>query len=114
MNNAIDLTFSQEILAQILAHVGNVGWDSSCWSDDNLSSKKLYPSFSFPSKSKKWAGRLKVTDESMGLFVQRVQTVHEQCQAWLKKKKDTSTMEAFAERAAALWRLGKEVCVNTP
>ncbi len=36
-------------LQKILDHVGNVGWSAAVWSDDNLSTKKFYPRFQFPS-----------------------------------------------------------------
>jgi hypothetical protein len=94
--------------------VGDLGWESSCWSDDNLSSKKLYPGYQFPSKSKKWVSRLKTTPESMALFVQRVQTAHEKRPDYMRKKMDQSSMEAFAERAAALWHLAEEIKLHTP
>jgi hypothetical protein len=106
--------FVQDVLASILVHVGNVGWDASCWTDDNLSSKKLYPGFQFPSKSKKWVSRLKTTEESMALFVTRVQTAHERKPDYLRKKIDSSGMEVLAERAAVLWHLGNEIQLVTP
>ena len=58
----------------ILEHVGNVSWDDSCWNEDTLSSKKIYPGFQFQAKSKQWLPRLKTSDASMGLMVSRMHT----------------------------------------
>ena len=106
--------FFEEVLASILAHVGSLGWDASCWTDDNLSSKKIYPGYQFPSKSKKWVARLKTTDESMSLFVQRVQTTHERKPEHMRKKLDSNSLDAISERAAALWHMGNNIQLATP
>ena len=54
-----------------------MGWDHCSWSEENLSSKKLYPGFQFQAKSKKWLPRLKVTPESHKLTVTRIQGTNE-------------------------------------
>ena len=104
----------QDVLASILVHVGHLTWEGSCWSDDNLASKKIYPGYQFPSKGKKWVSRLKTNAESMALFVDRIQGIHEKNPSYLRKKLDAATMEALSERAATLWHLANEIQLTTP
>ena len=61
----------------ILNHVSKEGWDNSCWSDDNLASKKIYPNFQFPAKNRKWLSRDRTSTESCSMMVQRVQAARE-------------------------------------
>ena len=49
----------QETLDLILAHVQECGWEKSVWSDENLSTKKLYPGFQFNAKGQQWTQRLR-------------------------------------------------------
>lgn len=48
----------QDVLEDILNHVQTFSWDQCAWSDDTLSSKKLYPGWSFPGKGQ-WQSRLR-------------------------------------------------------
>ena len=54
----IVLCFPQEVLDSILGHVGAASWERCVWSDENLSSKKMYPGFQFAGKGQ-WAARLR-------------------------------------------------------
>jgi hypothetical protein len=94
--------------------VGNVGWENACWSDDNLSSKKLYPQFQFPAKGKNWQARIRTCDESMDLMVQRAQNVMEKMPAYLRKKPELAHVEQLAERASACFHIGKELQTSVP
>jgi hypothetical protein len=85
-----------------------MGWDSSCWSDDNLSSKNIYPRFQFPAKSKQLLSRVKTSDESMQLMVRRLHTMLETASTYLRKKPETATVENLAERAAVVVALAKD------
>ena len=91
-------------------------WLGSCaWSDDSLASKKLYPGHQFPAKTKVWLARLKVSDESMLLFGQRVHSSHDRKPDYLRKvKDDQAAMEALAERAAFIWHCGQEFLQHVP
>ena len=91
-----------------------MGWDACCWSDDALSSKKIYPKYQFPAKSKKWLPRVKSSEDSMRMLVQRVQATHEKTARFFQKKLDTNALEALAERAAAVESMGKEVQQTVP
>ena len=58
----------QEILSLIVEHVSAMGWEACCWSDDALSSKKLYPKYQFPAKTQKWLSRVRTSEDSMRLL----------------------------------------------
>ena len=91
-----------------------MGWDACCWSEDALASKKICPKYQFPAKSKKWLPRVKSSEDSMRMLVQRVQATHEKASRLVPKKLDTNTLEALAERAAAVENMGKEVQQTVP
>ncbi len=101
------------MLDKIIDHVGSLGWEGSCWSHDNLSSKKLYPKFQFPAKCKKWLSRLKTSEESINLLVSRIHTVHEQMPVYMRWKLTISEVEQLAERAAGIYELGQELIQST-
>ena len=102
------------VLADIVRHVGTVGWQESCWSDDNLASKKIYPKFQFPSKSKKWLPRIRTSDHSMFLMISRAQHVAERSPPYMRKKLEATCVEAMAERAAAAWEFARELQTHLP
>ena len=66
----------KKALDSILAHVGSMGWQQCAWSEEVLSNKKLYPKFNYPTKSKKWMARVKTTDTSLCLMIERAQNIH--------------------------------------
>ena len=68
----------QEILSLIVEHVSAMGWEACCWSDDALSSKKIYQKYQFPAGAKKWLSRVRTSEDSMRLLVQRAQATHVQ------------------------------------
>ena len=88
------------MLESILSHVSRIGWDNTCWSDDNLASKKIYPIFQFPAKSPRWQARVKTTPESMAMMAQRVQSKQEALPMHLRKKKEVAerSRESVAKR----------------
>ena len=98
----------------ILLHVGELGWEKSAWSDATLSTKKLYPGHQYSSKSKVWMSRLRTTDRSMALTVQRVHALHRKAPEWAKKKIDTSRVEQMSERAAVIVALEAELMQRMP
>ena len=104
----------QDVLSLILEHVSVMGWDACCWSDDALSSKNIYPKYQFPATSKTWLPRVKSSEDSMRMLVQRVQATHETTARFFQKKLDTNALEALAERAAAVESMGKEVQQTVP
>ena len=66
-----------ELSLIMLSHVQKFGYENSVWSDDNQSSKKIYPGHNFHAKSKSWAPRIKVVKESCGMMVKYEQCRHE-------------------------------------
>ena len=55
-----------------------------------MSSKKIYPKYRFPARTKKWLSRVKTREASMRLLVQRVQATHEKAARLYLKKLDTN------------------------
>ena len=107
----------QDVLDDILTHVGVMGWPDSGWTEENLASKRLFPGHAFNTgRSRKWAARLKVTEESFRLMVKRVQLAVENWRPELGKRPvyDVTYMEGVAEKAAALCGLAKEFCKEHP
>ena len=96
-------------MSLIVEHVSAMGWEACSWSDVALSSKKIYPKCQFPAKTKKWLSRVRTSEDSMRLLVQRAQATHEKAARLYVKKLDTKDLEALAERAAAVENMGKEV-----
>ncbi|CAK0884576.1 unnamed protein product, partial [Prorocentrum cordatum] len=102
-------------LQSILAHVEEHGWENCCWSDDNLSNKKLYPDHTFSTGSKKnWAGRLRTSAESMLLAVQRAHTVHNMKPSFMRRKFDNTMVETISMRAAFVLSVAAEFTSCTP
>ena len=57
----------------ILAHVSEVGWDSSAFSDDALANKRILPGFVYKHISDKaWSDRGRVTPASMTVMIRKV------------------------------------------
>ena len=62
------------MLTSIVEFVSREGWEECCWTDDALAFKKIYPGHQFNAKSKKWSQRIKVSDDSMEMMINRGQT----------------------------------------
>ena len=93
----------------ILEHVGTFGWDRCAFTEDILSSKKIYPNMSYHAKNRAWSARLKSSDASMMSFIQRVTNVHVEGQ-----RMDLASMEQLAQRAALLHACVQEVKLAVP
>ena len=92
-------------------YVGEVGYSNSFMTDDNMATKKIFPSFQFKClRSKHWTKRLKTTDESMLLMLRRAASDHKAS----GRKPDRSCMEDSARFAAIAWNLGQEVQQEYP
>ena len=76
----------QDVLSLILEHVSVMGWDACCWTADAVSSKNIYPKSPPIVKSKKWLPRVKSSEDSMRMLVQRVQATHQQAARFCQKK----------------------------
>ena len=98
----------------ILLHVGEYGWEKSAWSDNTLSTKKLYPNHQYAAKAKVWLPRLRTTVRSMALTVQRVHAEHRKTPTWMKKKIDAARVEQLSERAAVIVALEAELMQRMP
>ncbi|CAE7298363.1 unnamed protein product [Symbiodinium sp. CCMP2592] len=97
------------VLDDILDHVQSLGWDTCVWSDDNLSTKKLYPKFQFPARSKAWQQRLRTSEDSMTLAVRRLQQSHVRLPEYQRKKPDCHSVEEISAMAACAVNLTIEI-----
>ena len=104
----------RKALDSILEHVGSLGWGDCVWTEEALANKKVYPKHQFSSKSKKWASRIRTTDESMILMVERVQNSFEAVGVSYRFKISPSALEGTAERAAACLSLAAELQMSVP
>ena len=102
------------VVCEIVKHVGKRGFDGCCWSDDNLSSKKMYPGYLYPGKGKKWIARSRVTNESMLLHVLCAQADHDNKPVYMQKKMTSHEHLVIAEKAAVCWHLGQEFLQIVP
>ena len=98
----------------VLVHVEKLGWDCCVWSDDNLSSKKIFEKWQFLPWSKVWLPRIKTSEEARRITVGRMHNLHEKMPGYLRKKPDATQVGALAERAAAVWNLAIELAATAP
>lgn len=101
-------------LDSILAHVGSMGWQQCVWSEEVLSSKKIYPKFAFPCNSKKWGPRCRTSEASLCLMIERVQNQHAAQSPMIRQKMTPSTAEMMAESAAAVLAIAQEISLTAP
>ena len=97
-----------------MLHVSELGWQGCPWSEDSLSTKRLYPGHQFPAKEKKWLQRLKTSEVSMSLAVQRIQTTHLAAPMYIRKKVDQTRVDAYSERACVVVALATELLARFP
>ena len=102
----------KDALVEVNAHVGRMPQGQSVYTDDNIASKKCYPGYQFPTKSKKWQHRCIVTNESFMLWVKRNHFCFETIPCL--KKPDLTEMTVLSERAAAVYSIGQEFLSLVP
>ena len=84
------------------------------WTDDNLASKKFYPKFSFPAKSKKWVSRLRTSEKSMILCIRYLQSKYKARAVEMRVKPDASAVEEASKKAALAINICEELCNLVP
>ena len=95
--------------------VSEFSYEGSPFTDDALSSKKLYPGAAFTarlSKTSPWRSRLVVSSRSFELFIQMIRQQHRT--SVQKGKLPKSIIEEKAEVCAAASALGLEVLRTIP
>ena len=103
------------VVGEIMDHIGRTSFAGSAWTDDNLSSKKMYPGYTFPTKGKTWmSSTRRVTKETMLLHIRKIHSDHESTPACMRKKLPNSEIVVWAERAALCWHLGQEFLKMVP
>ena len=99
---------SDSILHSILGHVDDLGWQDCMWNEDNLANQPIFPGHQYSAKSKMWGQRIKVTEQSMGIFLYRMQTLHAAAPKFLRHKGTGALLEEHAERAACVMAVASE------
>ena len=89
--------------------VSEMGWDKCPFTDENLSSKRIYPGFVWKKPGDKaWTDRGRVTSASMILMMEHVAT--EAVSAPHMKKLTKQQLDSKAELAAVLLSSSEELC----
>lgn len=92
--------YPPELLDLLQQHVSKYGWENSALSDDNLSTKKVLPSFTFKAPHKSWKKFASMSVEASWLTWRRVFADFAKNSAG--RKPDKSIVEGVAETAALL------------
>ena len=114
---AIKLLFEQgsaDVIMSLMKHVSEYGWQFCGWSEEALSTKKLYEGFQFHAKNKAWAARLKTTLATTLLAIKRIHSVHSKNPPYMRKKADAARSEQVSERACAVLALQEELLQRVP
>ena len=114
VKNLLELC-SEDTLNIVVESVSRWGWDLCPFSEDALSSKKLYPGQHFKSvHSRKWTQRQQVTKETSNLLFQHVVASHANLPESVRRKRTKAQMEARSEMAAVVYHLAEAVCASMP
>lgn len=109
------LSIDECAFSTLLRAVSDWGWDGCPYSEDALSSKKIFPGRHFRcASSKSWTDRQEVTKDSMKYMFEHVNNLHSKKPNFMQKKLPKLELESLAEAAAIMYNLGKEMCVLTP
>lgn len=97
------LSLPPGVQALLFQHSSAFGWENSCLSDEALSSKKLYPPYTFRViSSKEWTQRGRVTTRSCELMFRAIFRRFEACPARFRQKTAKPQFEEAAEQCAVL------------
>ena len=105
---------TKESLMKLFAHVSNHGWDKCTWTDESLSTKKLYPGHQFAAKARSWQPRIRTDQESMDLTIQRLQFMFDKGPIFLRHKVNAERVSQISERACVVRSLAKEIRQRVP
>lgn len=112
------LNLKKDLLEKLQTCVSLFGWEQCPFSDDSLSSRKIYPGGSFRSskvaKTSAWFSRLQVTEDSYELFVDMVTSQHSATAVGCRAKLSKSTVEDKAEICACAVHMAQEMLRTTP
>ena len=111
------MAVGKDALTVILDCVSQLGSDSSPWTDDAWSNKKVMPGYTprfNGSFNEAWSKRLIVSDESFLLMVQMQSNMQRVKLPQTRRKLDKSAMEEASQLSALVLSLGREMCSNFP
>ena len=106
--------FPADLLTLLQAHVSKYGWDSCVLSDDNLSAKKILPNYVHKSPHKSWKKLAAMSVVSTTLTFRRLTRDFDKMSPHARRKADKATMESFAELAALVVNLSKQLAELFP
>ena len=106
--------FPADLLTLLQAHVSKYGWDSCVLSDDNLSTKKILPNYVHKSPHKSWKKLAAMSVVSTTLTFRRLTRDFDKMSPHARRKADKATMESFAELAALVVNLSKQLAELFP
>ncbi len=102
------------VIEHLVNHVAKFTWDRCAFSDDALSSKRIYPHFQFRcTVSKAWQNRMKTSEASMQLMLDRVCYEHEHALPHMRRKVAKTTLEDLACQAAVVLAIERELQANS-
>lgn len=104
----------KETLDILMKIVSLLGWDGSPFSEDALSSRKIYPGKHFRSACKAWTNRQEVTMESMKVMFQNAINHHKKLPVLARRKVRRQDLEVRAEFSAIVCALAYEVTQKSP
>jgi hypothetical protein len=98
----------------IIQHVDECGWENSAWTEECLSSKKIFPPYAPRGSSKAWNERQKITEASCKLMVSHVQAIHMMKSGLARRPTSKMEVEDLAIQAAVACALATEVKTHLP
>ena len=102
------------ILETVHNHVSRYGWTNCMFNDDTLSTKKIYPGFTFKHHKSGWGSRLAVTERSMGHTITFHLAEWELKPLVLRRKLSKKEIEDNSEIAALVESMYQDVVATTP
>ena len=110
VRNVIE-NYDERIICIVMGVVSKFGWENSPFSDDSLSSRKIFPGTHWRiAQNKKWTDRMTVTSESAVLMFEHVVWLHENGVGDVARrpKQTKSALEEHALTAAVCCAVAKE------
>ena len=94
--------------------VSEFGWEGCPFSEDALSSKKLYSGKNWNGKSKRWTALSEVSSQSITVMLQHVVNAHRKQLEVSRRKRSRQDLEIRAQAAAIVVNVGQEFVKSCP
>ena len=114
VKNVLELA-SPSTINLLLQTTSAYGWENSPWTEEALSSKKLFPGQHFRTvASRVWTARQAVTQKSSELTFQKAARLFEQMPSGCRSRYNKGTMEQLSEVTAVFYNLCTEATTKSP